>query len=24
VRRGKCWYWILKPDLKFGEVIEIE
>ena len=24
VRSGKCWYWILKPDLKFGEVVEIE
>ncbi|MCD6312352.1 MAG: nucleotidyltransferase domain-containing protein [Thaumarchaeota archaeon] len=24
VRRGKSWYWILKPDLKFGEVLEIE
>jgi len=22
--RGKSWYWILKPDLKFGEVLEIE
>ncbi|ADC66546.1 DNA polymerase beta domain protein region [Ferroglobus placidus DSM 10642] len=23
VRIGKRWYWILKPDYKFGEVIEI-
>lgn len=21
---GKKWYWILKDDVKFGEVIEIE
>ena len=24
VWRGKSWYWILKPDLRFGEVFEIE
>ncbi len=24
VRIGKRWYWILKPDYKFGEVIKIE
>lgn len=23
VRRGESWYWILKPDLKPGEVIEL-
>jgi len=23
VRLGKMWYWVLKPDAKFGEVIEI-
>jgi len=21
---GRKWYWVLKPDAKFGEVIEIE
>lgn len=24
VRMGKKWYWILKPDYRFGEVIQIE
>ncbi|MEM4616765.1 MAG: nucleotidyltransferase domain-containing protein [Archaeoglobaceae archaeon] len=24
VRMGKKWFWILKPDYKFGEVIKIE
>jgi len=24
VRMGKRWYWILKPDYRFGEVIRIE
>ncbi|AKG91275.1 putative nucleotidyltransferase [Geoglobus ahangari] len=24
VRMGKRWYWVLKPDYKFGEVIKIE
>lgn len=24
IRVGKLWYWDLKPDLKFGEVLEIE
>ena len=24
VWEGKSWYWILKPDLRFGEVFEIE
>jgi len=24
VKVGKLWYWDLKPDLKFGEVVEIE
>lgn len=24
VRIGKRWFWILKPDYRFGEVIEIE
>lgn len=21
---GDKWYWVLKPDIKFGEVVEIE
>ena len=24
VKLGRGWYWVLKPDAKFGEVIEIE
>lgn len=24
VRMGKKWFWVLKPDYKFGEVIKIE
>lgn len=24
IRMGKRWYWILKPDYRFGEVIRIE
>lgn len=24
VRMGKRWYWILKPDYRFGEVIRVE
>ncbi len=23
IRRGNAWYWILKPDYKYGEVIEL-
>ena len=24
VWRGKSWHWILKPDLSFGEMFELE
>jgi hypothetical protein len=24
VWRGRKWYWVLKPEVKVGEVVEIE